>query len=66
MTSSKDSKSSNATPPLAPGDSVITPSGSRADVVNVYADGEALVQWTSGDRARFKVGLLKRVPDIET
>lgn len=39
-----------------------TPSGAVAEVVNVYRDtGEALVEWTSGDRARFKLGLLRRV-----
>lgn len=43
-----------------------TPSGKQATVVAVYPDaGEALVQWYEGDRARFKFGLLKRVPAKE-
>lgn len=54
------------TPSFAPGDEVITPSGRVADVVNVYPEsGEALVQWFDGDRARFKFGLLRRVPGKE-
>jgi hypothetical protein len=47
-------------PPLKPGDAVRTPSGSVAELVAVYPEiNEGLVQWTSGDRARFKLGLLQ-------
>jgi hypothetical protein len=46
---------------------VQTPSGSVADVVAVYDEvDEALVQWTSGDRARFKLSLLRLRPKVDT
>jgi hypothetical protein len=48
---------------LEPGDEVVTPSGAIAGVVAVYPDvGEVLVQWTSGDRARFKLTHLRKPP----
>lgn len=47
-----------------PGDQAKTPSGAIAEVVAVYPnEGEALVQWTNGDRARFRFGYLKKWPD---
>jgi hypothetical protein len=47
-------------PPVEPGDQVQTPSGMVAEVIVVYPDvGEALVQWSSGDRARFRFTLLR-------
>jgi hypothetical protein len=56
------SRSSQSTPRLKPEDLVLTPSGRVAEVVNVYPDvDEALVQWTSGDRARFKLGQLRKI-----
>lgn len=40
-----------------------TPSGSVAEVIQLYPDvDEALVQWTSGDRARFRIGVLRKWP----
>lgn len=48
---------------LKPGADVVTPSGAIAEVLVVYPDlGEALVQWTSGDRARFRFSHLRRPP----
>lgn len=39
-----------------PGDQVRTPSGAQAEVVVAYPEiGEVLVQWTTGDRARFRL-----------
>lgn len=63
MMSSRNSPSRQPAPPvLAPDDEVITPSGSIATVMAVYAnDGEALVVWSSGDRSRFKLSQLKPV-----
>jgi hypothetical protein len=41
---------------------VRTPSGSVAEVLAYYSDvDEVLVQWTSGDRARFKTSQLRKV-----
>jgi preprotein translocase subunit YajC len=68
MTSSQNSRTPPPPKPsqFAPGDEVITPSGRVADVVNVYPETEeVLVQWFDGDRARFKFGLLRRVPAKE-
>jgi hypothetical protein len=49
-------------PPLSPGDAVRTPSGSIAEVIAHNADvDEALVQWSSGDRARFRISHLRRM-----
>jgi preprotein translocase subunit YajC len=63
---SRTTQLSQPPPPLAPGDEVITPSGRLADIVNVYPEtGEALVQWFDGERGRFKLGLLRRVPAKE-
>jgi preprotein translocase subunit YajC len=66
MTSKQDSKPSAATPPppFALGDVVITPSGRHAEVIVVYPD-KALVQWTDGHRAEFRLSLLKLVPKKE-
>ena len=48
--------------PLGPGDVVRTPSGAHAEVLASYpAVGEALVQWTSGDRARFRFAHLQLI-----
>jgi len=48
---------------LAPDDPVRTPSGAVASVVATYPDvGEALVQWSNGARARFRISQLRR-PD---
>jgi hypothetical protein len=53
-----------STPALEVGKMVQTPSGSQAELVAIYADvNEGLVQWTTGDRARFKLGLLRAVPE---
>jgi hypothetical protein len=48
---------------IAVGDGVRTPSGAVAEVIAIYpSEDEALVQWTTGDRARFKLGLLRALP----
>lgn len=48
---------------LAPDDTVITPSGRCAIVIDVYRDiGEVLVQWPDGERARFRYHHLKAAP----
>jgi len=45
------------------GQMVQTPAGSFAELVAIYEDvGEALVQWSSGDRARFRLSQLRAVP----
>jgi hypothetical protein len=45
-----------------PNDLVRTPSGSRARVLEVYADlAEALVEWETGERARFRLSLLTTI-----
>lgn len=50
-------------PPFEPGQLVITPMGSTAELLTVNAElGEGLVQWTSGDRACFRLELLKPAP----
>jgi hypothetical protein len=44
------------------GDTVVTPTGAHAEVMNIYPkEREALVVWTTGDRARFKLSRLKKV-----
>lgn len=41
----------------------MTPNGQVAEVVEVFADeGEATVEWRGGERARFRMTLLRRVP----
>ena len=45
---------------ISAGDQVWTPTGAVATVLAIYPDvGEALVQWSNGDRARFRTGHLK-------
>ena len=59
MATSKDDEAA----PFAPGDMVVTPSGAHAEVLAAYPGaGEALVQWSSGDRARLRFGLLRAAP----
>ena len=59
-------KSPRPEPLLKPDDFVITPSGSVAAVIGIYPEvDEVLVQWSSGDRARFKLGLVRLVPPKE-
>jgi preprotein translocase subunit YajC len=63
--SSEGSRSPKPAPqPLAPGDTVVTPSGQLAQVLEVFAeDGEATIEWLrGGERARFRMTLLRRVP----
>jgi hypothetical protein len=49
--------------PLEEGMDVRTPSGAVAQLLKIYADvDEGLVQWSNGDRARFKLNLLQAVP----
>lgn len=68
MTSKPISQSKTPSPelrlePIAVGDMVRTPTSGAAEVIAVYLDAEhpeALVQWTSGDRARFRLSLLKK------
>lgn len=58
------SQSSNAAPRWRPrlGNDVITPSDAIARVIAIYDDvDEALVEWENGDRARFKLGLLRKI-----
>jgi len=44
-------------------DVVKTPNGGLATVMVVYADlGEVLVVWQTGERARFRLSQLQRVP----
>lgn len=61
----KPPKNAEPQPPeFGPGDQVRTPSGAVADVVAIYPSvGEALVQWSSGDRARFLLGVLRKWPE---
>jgi hypothetical protein len=41
----------------------MTPSGARASVIEVFPDvGEASIEWMDGERARFRVTLLRRLP----
>lgn len=48
---------------FAPNDTVITPSGRLAQVIDIYPDvDEVLVQWPNGDRARFRSKLLRKAP----
>jgi hypothetical protein len=50
-------------PQLEEGMNVRTPSGAVAELLKIYADvDEGLVQWSNGDRARFKLNLLQAVP----
>jgi hypothetical protein len=45
----------------------MTPSGAHASVVEVFPDvGEASVEWLNGERGRFRVTLLRRLPRGET
>jgi hypothetical protein len=42
---------------------VLTPSGKRAIVVDVdERAGEATIEWADGERARFRIRLLRRAP----
>jgi hypothetical protein len=51
-------------PQFEVGQQVQTPSGSVAELIAIYPlVNEGLVQWSTGDRTRFKLGLLRRVPD---
>lgn len=45
------------------GQTVRTPSGAFAEVIATFPEeGEALVQWSSGDRARFRFAHLRPLP----
>lgn len=66
MTSSPESTTMPAKPARpAPeiGATVRTPSGAFAEVIATFPEeGEALVQWSSGDRARFRYAHLRPLP----
>jgi hypothetical protein len=57
---------SSERPQFEPGQMVKTPSGSHAELVAIYQDvGEALVQWSNGERGRFRLGVLRPVPETK-
>lgn len=48
------------------GATVRTPSGAFAEVIATFPEeGEALVEWSSGDRARFRFGHLRPLPGAD-
>lgn len=63
MSSPPSSNDPTSPQPFEPGRSVTTPSGASARIVEVYpAEGEVLVQWPNGDRARFRTKHVKGQP----
>lgn len=64
MSKNPGARQVTALPPSPrPGDTVNTPSGLPAIVVEVYDGiGEALVQWESGEQAQFRLTQLLTAP----